>query len=281
MPEIPRFNTTQYSCLTPDLSGPMEYLKRRKAKERLAQIEQRLAAIKSSGPMGKELLESIEQAIVKEVRSRPVGNARMRIAKVWIERWREACAKEEQYNARIAEDDKYAALRMLKDVYLAFDIKAFREDFQSIYKRELDGTKLLKERDELEKEKNEIINTVDLDPETLIRHFKYIPRVFSGVTSRYKTNGQMCEFILQRFADDWRRRAPMFREPVTIYGVAIRTLPDRLRKIWSEAYEAYELSNIRKTIQYEALLSDITEKTEQNLDIPKFFQKNQGKSVRA
>src|SRR5690606_1367781 len=56
--------------------------------------------------------------------------------------------------------------------------------------------------------------------------FRKVPKSFSEfrVTEKFD-EALMAEVIPRRFLRDWKKRAPMFGVPVTIYGTAIYSLP--------------------------------------------------------
>lgn len=56
--------------------------------------------------------------------------------------------------------------------------------------------------------------------------------------------------IVEAFISDWKRIAPLFSEPVTISGYAIRTLPPEMRKVWLTAYNQLDLGKLPKNVQY-------------------------------
>jgi hypothetical protein len=58
--------------------------------------------------------------------------------------------------------------------------------------------------------------------------------------------------LLKKFATDWRQRARLFLEPVSVHGVSIASMrPDR-REAWQKAYEAMQLDSQPRTVRYVA-----------------------------
>lgn len=53
-----------------------------------------------------------------------------------------------------------------------------------------------------------------------------------------------------RVVSTWRNRARQFDVPVTLECVAINTLPEETKKVWSEAYRALGFDSLKKQPQY-------------------------------
>jgi len=94
--------------------------------------------------------------------------------------------------------------------------------------------------------------------------FHKVPKAFAEfrLTDKFD-EALMAEVILRRFLRDWKKRAPLFAVPVTIYGTAIFSLPAGMRDEWLSAYSALGLDRIQKRPYYQAL-KDKTHATRTN-----------------
>jgi hypothetical protein len=74
-------------------------------------------------------------------------------------------------------------------------------------------------------------------------------------TEKFKQDQkQLADRIVRAFAADWRSRAPLFQEPVSVHGTAIRSMTTERKAVWSDAYDRMKLGELKKRPVYSPII---------------------------
>lgn len=247
--QLPPWNVYEYTCLNPDLSGPRAYYRKVQAEKRIKECEDRLKQLENRPLHGDRLRVSIEDGLKRIVDSKPSGEERQNFIEHWLDRYRDAYQHSLSYPMH--KDQLDAILEQILRCYISVEIEAFQDDC-AIVMAGVDEDPLKEEVKEIEKSLRARRKELDWNPQK--DHEKWMKqspkRWRNNTVSRKFPKYRMAEYVCAEFVADWRARAPMFREPVTITGTSIASLPEARRKVWESLYEEMGLGDLPKRVQY-------------------------------
>lgn len=274
--KYPRFNTHEYNLLKPIQQVVKYWNELAKTRAELAEADEEYRSIqKNIADSDGVLCAEIEQYVSKYLAELP-KTYEERLPKLSEVLCNYASLRKHASTHRGKERAIDAALQTVT-IYTAFDRDAFQEDMMRlIAEREVD--KNLSEKLEAAEKK---FKKIQKSAETLENNWRRaLPRslpkswrdrkmVVKGTTAEQKQcKRKFAHTILENFIHDWKTRAKSFNVPVTIYGVAIQTLPDELKKPWISAYRSLGLDKLPKRPVYQWLKS--TAKRTANTEGPVF-----------
>lgn len=273
---LPSWNVHEYDCLKPDLSGPLQVWRHQQAQKRVADCEALVRELESEPLAGERLKVQIEEALRKKVATKPVGKNRQEFVEVQARRFRDAHHKAQRYP--MERDQVDAIAEHILRCYMSVEIEAFQEDFGIIMAGLPDDEsedRIKKARESLEARKKSLKWDLKKEYRKLVRS---VPKRWRNNTvSSQFPQYRMVEYICQEFVRDWQARAPLFDEPVTINGVAIRSLKSDLRKVWQGAYNELGLGDLKKRVGFVAVQFHSVEDGDDE-SVPEFFKKPTAKA---
>ncbi|MCC7419404.1 MAG: hypothetical protein IT428_03895 [Planctomycetaceae bacterium] len=278
MKAIP-WNQNEYNVLAPTLAGPVSMQDRLDRQVELQGLLDRLAEINARGPSGARLRDEIEGKILATVKENGDVDLRRRALKGAITRYQQERAKALRNPGAVGQGGMAVAMRAIQDLYFSFGLERFREDFASMFAVDLEKDEMADSLSKLTRRVEEI-QSQDRWKVTDARRFFIGERMpFSFREYRCDLMGEVpfAETICKLFLKEWKARAPYFAEPVTIGGVAIRSLAEVHRGPWLGLYARLKLGDMPKRIMYEpTLLSRTVSAEPPPTDLPGKFGRRKG-----
>ena len=274
----PTWSMTEYSCLSDDLSGPEAMLSRQSAQSELTSLRQRLVEKVALGPRGAALSQAIEERILSLVRANSDKEHRRQFLRSWALKFRERLQESIRHPV-IGREAVTAAVHQIRDSYSSFNIDQFREDFAAAFAEEI-GTAdpVAKEIEEITTAAKSITKANPAWKVADVRKFfrDGVPHLWRDYRMDVLGEVPLAETILKLFVHDWRSRAPLFPEPVTACGIAIRCLPTSRRDHWRRVYDRMRLGEQRKVPMYDAVILNIPDDTAEVSSLPGKFGGSKG-----
>lgn len=274
----PTWNMTEYSCLSDDLAGPEAMLTRQAAQSELTSLQQRLVEKVALGPRGAALSQAIEEQILSLVRANSDKEQRRQFLRAWVLKYRER-SQESVRHPIIGRGAVMAAVHQIRDTYSAFNIDQFREDFAAAFAEEMGSADpIAKEIEDITVSAKSITKANPAWKVADVRKFfrDGVPSLWRDYRMDVLGEVSLAETILKLFVHDWRSRAPLFPEPVTVCGIAIRCLPTSRRDHWRRVYERMRLSELRKVPMYDAVILNIPDDAVEASSLPGKFGGSKG-----
>ena len=172
-----------------------------------------------------------------------------------------------QYPAAVGGHERLAFT--LLGLYGAFDDNEFTNDlFQIANDQHPDTVKDVGELDraqaEIQRAERDLKNAWEdgaevFDSVPLVWHDDPTPLRTIPEAEHERIRARNVERILREFGKEWKLRAPLFSEPVTIVGIAIGSLPHKKRKEWEEAYNVLDLGDIPKRLYFTSIRYEMSE----------------------
>lgn len=252
---LPQWNRDEYNCLTRDLRGPLACWGHIQSVQKLERVRARLRDLERRPLKGQRLRHAVEDGMKRAVDRKPSGEERQQFVAHHLERYSEACHKASMYPQFAQEAE--AILQQIIDCYISVEIEAFQDDFAVIIAGE-EADPVEEEIKHLRASERSRKGKVRWDPkQEYLNWVTYVPGKWRDATVGPKfPEHKMAELICTQFLEDWRRRAPLFDEDVTINGVAISSLPHDQKLHWEAAYAELELGELKKRPTYAALYLD-------------------------
>jgi hypothetical protein len=168
----------------------------------------------------------------------------------------------------------------LREIYNYYGFSRAAEDFKALNRPD-NSVSIDKQISELENEVKKIDRQLEGHRGNVLRCFcgGSLPRTLGETLHDAETAlhsgrpmDEVGELILRKFGRDWRQRAVLFAEPVSIHGTSIASMtPDR-RKIWLNAYGKMGLEANLKTPYFQATFE--ARRTEAPIPKGQFFDRS-------
>lgn len=244
------FDRTEFDCLR-GLAGPLAMWERIAAEQDAADARAALAALRSGPPRGERLKAMIEDRILAAQRSIPKDADRVRIMAHWVEQFREGARKRAAHGPAAGHEMESAA-QQIRDLYFTFEVPRWQKDFEEAFLAELADDPAEKEAKALEKRIEAADRKAEraLPDKKLVDFFAIVPNTWRGMTREQAGAADLCRRILAAFCLDWRTRQGWYREPVTVIGTVIATLPKAARQEWEAAWNRMGLNAIPRRAVY-------------------------------
>lgn len=263
--QFPTWSQDKYNCVKSNLAGVHAILRLEKLEAAHSKLNDELAKIHKNELSGPNLLSAIEDEILALVNSRQNGEDRF---VTLVEKYRKSQNKfvrfSDQNHRQIATETAFSILCQ----FMKFDPSKFRALFQKHFGQELANNPAQTKKTQLEKDR-----ALNKNKQYKVWNDNNFGQFFQGgkhgvpahwgsmdIQKGHKKR-DIGKKILREFMEDWRNRARLFSEAVTINGVLISSLPDPMRRSWKAAYEQAKLGEQHKNPIYIARKSDIVDKS--------------------
>lgn len=254
---FPSWGHEKYRCVNPDLSGVFARLAYQQCMASCAEEQVILDQLSIEAPGGDGIRDLLSKLVIDRVRNEMDDADRHTLLSQFVTEARREYATWMK-SPVLSNMDRVVS--NLVRFYSSFAAELFSKDFDAIRTAPGVGDDEHTNRiaascaekrtliDEYTKEANEKWNKHPIES-----YFRggVIPsswmhmRVGPGCSKH-----QIAAEVFDTFISDYRTRAPLFNERVTISGVSIASLPDENRKLWSELYLVMGLKDIPKRVRF-------------------------------
>ncbi len=262
---LPTWNQSKYNCVNPDLSGVHAILKLEELEKVYRDLDNELVKLDSKPLNGSDLFTSVEDEILSIVQNRTKKEGRFVNL---IETYRKSRSKFERHRDQAHRQIATQAAFSLLCQFMEFDHEKFRAMFQEHFGKELADNPSQTRKTQIKKtmKSNKTMQSQTWSDNNFGKFFlngKHgVPSQWGSMNiAKYHKKRDIGKKIMREFIGDWRSRARLFSEAVTINGVLISSLPNEKRNAWNAAYNRAELGKLPKNPLYTARRSDIVDET--------------------
>jgi len=263
--QFPTWSQDKYNCVKADLSGVHSIVRLEELEAEHSKLNDELAKLNKKPLCGTDLLSAIEEEILAIVNSRQGGGNRF---VTLVENYRRSQNKHakcaDQNHRQIATQTAFSILCQ----FTKFDPNKFRAMFNKHFGQEVADnptqTRKAKIESDMKGNKNKQYKVWnDNNFGQFFQGGKHgVPNHWGAMAvQKGDKKRDIGRKIMREFMEDWRNRARLFSESVTINGVLISSLPDPMRRAWKVAYEKAKLGEQHKNPIYIARKSDIVDKS--------------------